>query len=440
MNHIKPLSPSTNISALTRRHLVLTGAAMAGAATVGFPPAFALQNGNYGQDVPDLNAFAENQLRAEKVPGLSAAVFNDKGILWSRGYGLSDIENNIPMQPNRHQILGSITKTVTTTAVLKLVEKGALDLDADISDYLPFIVRHPKYPEAIITLRQLITHTSSLLDGPNPGPYNTSYRTGEPPKDYVHFAQQFYGVGEQRYEEDSGFFADWEPGEKYKYANVTWALVAKAIETASGQPFTDYTTKEIFTPLGMANTAWTPTDLDESSQSRTYINFVDGAPASKAWSTLLFDVDPKERLKGLPDGPYPFVKQYAFPSFADGGLWTTSHDIAKYGSAYLRAYHGRQADFLKKSTVRQALSKQLSDRQYTEYRGIKAIGFTWRNYHAPAIGNKAVWGHTGGELGSRTVIKIIPQLKLGVVSLANINEYREEAFADVALQYFAKQL
>jgi CubicO group peptidase (beta-lactamase class C family) len=87
------------------------------------------------------------------------------------------MENKIPMTDKTIQNIGSISKTITATAVMQLWEKGKFKLDDDVNGYLPFKERNPYFPDDPITFRELLTHKSSIKDGPA---YEDSYACGDP--------------------------------------------------------------------------------------------------------------------------------------------------------------------------------------------------------------------------------------------------------------------
>ena len=114
-----------------------------------------------------LDAFIEAEMKAQKIPGLAACIVKSGRIVWSKGYGWSDIKKQLAMDPNRTvQNIGSISKTVTATAAMQLWEKGKFELDDDINHYLPFPVRNPLHADKLISFRSLLTHRSSIADGP----------------------------------------------------------------------------------------------------------------------------------------------------------------------------------------------------------------------------------------------------------------------------------
>ncbi|MEP6973489.1 MAG: serine hydrolase [Actinomycetota bacterium] len=103
-------------------------------------------------------------MREARVPGLAACIVKDGAITWEQGYGRANIANSRLATPDTIFMLASISKTVMAVAVMQAVEDGLLDLDADVNEALPFPVRNPRHPDAPITIRMLLTHTSSIRD------------------------------------------------------------------------------------------------------------------------------------------------------------------------------------------------------------------------------------------------------------------------------------
>ena len=95
-------------------------------------------------------------------PSVSACIIINDSVVWSKGYGLYDIENNKPATPDTLYLMASISKTVTATALMQLYEQELFDLDDDVNDYLPFSLRNPNFLDTSITFRMLLSHRSSL--------------------------------------------------------------------------------------------------------------------------------------------------------------------------------------------------------------------------------------------------------------------------------------
>ena len=99
-----------------------------------------------------------------KLVGLSCALVKGDSLVFSKGYGKANLQANIPATDNSVFLIASISKTITAVAMMKLVQQGLIDLDADINIYLPFAVKNPHFPSRKITCRQLLSHTSSIVD------------------------------------------------------------------------------------------------------------------------------------------------------------------------------------------------------------------------------------------------------------------------------------
>jgi len=156
------------LTSINRRDFLKTSLAAGGAFLFGLDAFF----------IPDdLDTFIKEVMEKSHLPGLSACIVRNSNIIWSKGYGWADIENKISMTPDTVQNIASVSKTVTATAVMQLWEKGLFTLDDDVNGYLPFKAQNPRFPDVEITFRQLLTHRSSIKDGPA---YEQSYAPGDP--------------------------------------------------------------------------------------------------------------------------------------------------------------------------------------------------------------------------------------------------------------------
>ncbi len=160
--------------------------------------------------------------------------------------GSARLAPNVPLTPDHKMRVASISKLVTAIAAMQLVERGAVSLDSDVSQYLGWPLENPNFPEEPITLAQLLSHTSSLRDGQQywlvPG----------------HSVQEFFREGTGAHEdgayEDGAHFASGSargPGDYFTYANINFGVVASIIEAVSGERFDQYVTKHIMAPLGL---------------------------------------------------------------------------------------------------------------------------------------------------------------------------------------------
>ncbi len=220
-------------------------------------------------------------LESGDIPSAAAAIVIGDQIVWAKGYGEQASLDTVYMA-------GSIDKAFIATAVMQLVDRGLIDLQADVNTYLPFPVRHPDYPETAVTVEQLLLHRSGLVgDLPDSSWYDNDltalqwaadelgsdisgnpYAEGRPPLgEYLasHF-QQSDTIGIWIFEPDS----DW------KYSNLgAHLLLSHIVERVSGQTLEAYTKDHILAPLGMDDTGFEAVDYDESVLAVPYTR-VDG--------------------------------------------------------------------------------------------------------------------------------------------------------------------
>ena len=182
----------------------------------------------------DVDRYVEAFIKKRNIPGLSLAVVRDGKLIKAAGYGLANVELNVPATPETVYEIGSISKHFTAEAIMLLVEDGKLGLDDMLGKYL----KDPPPAWNGITLRHLLTHTSGLKDWEAANVL--SYR-----REYT--ADEFIKLM-------SPFPLDFPPGEQWAYTNTTYPLLAMVIERASGKNFEEFMAERIFKPLGMSAT------------------------------------------------------------------------------------------------------------------------------------------------------------------------------------------
>ena len=186
-----------------------------------------------------LDGYMPFALSVDDIAGASIAVVKDGQILTERGYGYADVARHVPVDPERTLFRpGSVSKLVTWTAVMQLVEQHKLDLDQDVNTYLDF--RIPPFQGQPITLRQIMTHTAGFA---------------ERAKDI-----SFYDA--HNLQSLSDFLKAWippqifAPGTTPAYSNWATTLAGYIVQRSSGLSFDDYVEQHIFTPLGMHNSTF----------------------------------------------------------------------------------------------------------------------------------------------------------------------------------------
>ena len=188
----------------------------------------------YEQQIQDFENFVAEEMKAQRIPALSVAVMKDD-FIWSKGFGLADLENNVAATAESSYRMASVTKPMTAVAILKLVEQGKVDLDAEVQKYVPYFPRKP-HP---VTVRQLLGHIGGISHYRN---YMAEGRIRDPKntKEALAIFQDFDLVA--------------EPGTRYFYSSYGYNLLGAVIEGASGKSYGDFMRDEVWRPLGMTNT------------------------------------------------------------------------------------------------------------------------------------------------------------------------------------------
>lgn len=191
-----------------------------------------------------LEGWIQAHMAYRGLPGLSIGIVHDQKLVWSRGFGHADVVSKTPATAETLYRIASNTKTFTATAILQLRDRGKLRLDDPVSNYLPWFKVRSSFPDApVITIRQLITHTSGL-PRESAGPYWIDF-------EFPTRTQMIAALPSQE--------APLAPETRLKYSNLAFALAGEIVASVSAEPYDQYVRKHILEPLGMASTAVTLT-------------------------------------------------------------------------------------------------------------------------------------------------------------------------------------
>lgn len=243
----------------------------------------------------DVDLYVERQLRNLHIPGLSLAVVRNGRTVKARGYGLANIELNVPATPATVYELGSASKQFTAVAVLLLAEDGKLSLDDSIAKYFPSAP--PAWKP--ITIRHLLTHTSGIQN-----------HVAVPGYLRVFKMNLMFEASPSREELVDMFFKlpiEFEPGATWSYDNTGYILLGWIIEQVSGTSYWDFVDERLFKPLQM--TATRNTDMRPLIPNRA---------TGYEWV--------KDRFENRPV-LWPFV------AFSAGSFLTTVEDMVKWDAA-----------------------------------------------------------------------------------------------------------
>ena len=203
---------------------------------------FALASSSFAQESKDARTEQVDKIFAvwdkPDSPGCALAIIKDGRIIYKRGYGIANLEHNIPISSTTIFDTGSVSKQFTAMSMLLLAEAGKLSLDDDIRKYMPEI---PQY-ESTITIRHLIHHTSGLRD------YLTLMALrGERDDDFYVDEEVVDLLARQKQ-------LNFKPGEQWLYSNSGYFLLSQIVKRVSGKTLRQFADENIFKPLGMKNT------------------------------------------------------------------------------------------------------------------------------------------------------------------------------------------
>lgn len=304
-------------------------------------------------------------LLEENVPSLAVAVAQDGNVIWEEGFGWADRENQVKATEHTMYSLASISKPITATGLMVLVERGEVDLDRRANAFLGDAkLTSPIGPTREATVRRLANHTSGL-----PLHYQFFYEDEPYWRPAMDESIRRYGVLVR------------PPGERFQYANFGYGVLDHIISLKSGLSYKEFMRKEVFLPLGMNHTS------------------IDIAPGLEKHAAVRYASD---------QTPLPF---YGFDHPGASAVFASAHDLMGFGMFHLK----------QKSDEQRAI---ISDNSIDEMQKPTADAGNGRDYGvgwfiaADEHGYKTV-SHTGGMGGVRTRLCLVPEEGIVVTVLCN---------------------
>ena len=325
-------------------------------------------------DAGEMEAFMDDlfarQMKEKYIAGAAVAVVKDGQLFFSKGYGYADLENKIPVDPERTMFhVGSVGKTITWTAVMQLVGQGKLDLDADVNTYLDFQIPDT-YPQPI-TLKHLMTHTSGIEDR-----WLGSAAADE---------SELVSAREWLVANFPGRVRP--PGEAAGYSNYNAMLAGYIVARVSGQPYEQYVQEHIFDPLGMTHsTVYSPMPSDLREDLSVSYTYADGA------------------FQPFPDY---FIQPAVLPS---GFHQASVTDMARFMIAHLRGgFYGDAATEV--YILNEATGRQMLTTLYTPDPRMRGTAYGFFDFS-----DNGQWtlGHSGYLPSMHTLLLLLPDQNLGV--------------------------
>jgi D-alanyl-D-alanine carboxypeptidase len=326
-----------------------------------------------GTDAARIEAIVQRHMQLPGAVGLSVALARGDEVVYSRAFGLANLEFPAPVDGETMFRIASTTKQFTAAAILRLAERGKLGLDDPLMGFLPDFPTHGQD----ITLRHLLTHTSGI---PNVTDLGRKWSD--------------LAARELSHEEMLALWKDlpldFVPGERWKYSNSGYYLLGMVIETVSGQSYGDFLRAEFFEPLKM-----TRTRLDSNAE------LIQDRAQGYASANGVFRND---RLIGMSQ------------PFSSGALLSTAGDLVRWQTALVggRALKPESYEEMK-------LPFLLADGSETSY----GLGL----FLSPVAGHPCVW-HSGDIFGFNSALAYFPEGKLSIAALSNSEKLSTESLVE----------
>jgi CubicO group peptidase (beta-lactamase class C family) len=376
--------------------------AIAGSALFGAKPPKPPQ---HVDSVTELESYIYKLVAVSRPPGLSLVVVKAGGIVYIQSFGMADGPNNIPATPDTIYHWGSMTKPITATAIMQLHERGALNIENQVTNYLPeFNVQYPTNNVERIKLRHLLNHSSGLADPRDILEF--SHLEGEPFPGQVDLAMQLLASSNK---------LKFEPGKQAAYSNMSYILLGAVVESVTGQPHKDYVKENILRPLKMEHADYVYTE--ETYQQAA----VGSQPNGTITSVMLplMGVDSNTWVRESVNGRMWFKHGNADFTGA-AGVRSPTKDAARFVMAFLNDGELDGVRILSPESVElmftQGLVEAVGGDTAALYKGVKhSLGWMiWSD------GDRLRIMHPGSvPMGFSATMQLFPQEQLGIIIHGN---------------------
>jgi CubicO group peptidase (beta-lactamase class C family) len=325
-------------------------------------------------------------LKIGHYPSMSACLIRNTTVIWAKGYGLYDIEQHKPATEHTIYTVASITKTITSTALMQLYDQGLFGLDDDVDQYLPFNLRNPNFPDDPITIRMLLSHSSSL--NPDPESYHWFNFSQTPPIPwYPDPWLREYLLPNGTFYTPEIWDTTYRPGEHMQSANINYDLVGYLVQLLSGEPYDLYCNEHIFQPLSMTHTSFRLSDLPLDDVAIPYI-----------YNNRTYE-------------PLPYYQLLHYPV---AGLLTTPEDLSHFLIAHMNHGVYNHTRILTNATVDLMHTIQPPGNLDYNYR----YGLGWM-IEEKRLHTEVLIGHTGDIPGVHTRMFMDEKDHVGIICFFN---------------------
>jgi CubicO group peptidase (beta-lactamase class C family) len=325
-------------------------------------------------DFDELREVVQAEVGRTRVPGFALGLLRDDEE-FTAGFGVTNLQHPLPVDADTLFQIGSITKTFTATAAMRLVDQGRLDLDAPVRQYLPDLRLLDGDAQACVTPRHLLTHTAGWI-----GDYFSD--TGRGDDALARYVAELAEVEQLT-----------PPGAHYSYCNSGFALLGRVIEVLTGETFETALRRLVLEPLGLERSFLFPEDAMTYRFAVGHANVRDQPVIAQPWS--------------LPRSTTPA-----------GGITATVRELLRYARFQLGDGSGLNGEAVLRPESLHAMRQPLVPSTGLPDR---AVGLAWN------IGPTNI-NHSGGTLGQRAFLMISPEHCVALATLANAQVGDQVAF------------
>jgi len=340
---------------------------------------------DFSEAIRLIDTWLEAQRDYDNLPGISVAIVTDQEILWSKAYGMADLEKRVPSSPNTIYSICSISKLFTSVAIMKLRDAGKLRLEDLVADHLPWFNLQQQFPdEGPITIRSVLTHSSGL-----PRESDYPYWSG-PDFPFPSPKQVKAKLGSQK--------TLYSPSTYYQYSNLGISLLGEIVAEVSGMPFQKYIEENILKPLRLANTRpKLPESLWRGKLATGYTSHKRDGTRSML---------PLFQAKGIA---------------AAAGFSSTVKDLALFASWQFRLLEKGGEEIIKASTLREMQRVHWVN---PDWKTTWGLGFSVRE-----VDGKTMVGHGGSCPGYRSTLNIDTHEKQAFIVMINASGVSPSKYA-----------
>jgi CubicO group peptidase (beta-lactamase class C family) len=208
-----------------------------------------------------VETFIDDCIVDDELPGLSLSIVDTEGVRYTNGFGARTLSTNAPMTADTLYGIGSCTKSFTALAILQLVERGEIELDDPVNEYLSIYEDAPGNP---ITIHELLCHASGMPSDATAVALITRYVTGKSKPTPLSSADDF-----ERHVRSSLDTRAVDREDPFFYYNSGYTVLGEIIETVSGQPYRKYLREKVLEPLGMHRSTFSKETFDTAEDAMT---------------------------------------------------------------------------------------------------------------------------------------------------------------------------